>query len=102
VAWTDRLQRMNPLLHRVFGREEVFYCSTVDNSARLIRPIEIEGAETEDESPGRVMRLEVLPTELLFPPATSDTVQVGTDLYIVVRVEQTITGVYQLTLHKDG
>jgi hypothetical protein len=55
---------MNPLLHRVFGREEVFYCSTVDNSARLIRPIEIEGAETEDESPGRVMRLEVLPTEL--------------------------------------
>jgi hypothetical protein len=102
VAWTDRLQRMNPLLHRVFGRKEVFYCSTVDNSARLIRPIEMEGAETEDESPGRVMRLEVLPTELLFPPATSDTVQVGTDLYIVVRVEQTITGVYQLTLHKDG
>ncbi len=102
MAWTDRLQRINPLLHRVFGREEVFYCSTVDNSARLIRPIEMEGAEAEDESPGRVMRLEVLPSDLSFPPATSDTVQVGTDLYIVVRVEQTMTGVYQLTLHKDG
>jgi hypothetical protein len=93
---------MNPLLHRVFGREEVFYCSTVDNSARLIRPIEMDGAETEDESPGRVMRLEVLPSDLSVPPATSDTVEVGDDLYVVVRVDQTLTGVYQLTLHKDG
>ena len=93
---------MNPLLHRVFGRDEVIYCSTVDNSAWPIRPIELEGAETEDEAPGRVMRIEVLPSDLSAPPATSDTVQIGGDLYVVVRVDQMITGVYQLTLNKDG
>ncbi len=102
MSWADRLRRINPLLHRVFGREEVIYCSTVDNSAWPIRPIEMEGAETEDETPGRVMRLEVLPSDLSVPPATSDTVQLGDDLYIVVRVDQSLTGVYQLTLHKDG
>lgn len=93
---------MNPLLHRVFGREEVTYFSMVDNTSRSIRPIEMEGAETEDESPGRVMRLEVLPSELSVPPATSDSVQIGFESYVVVRVEQLITGVYQLTLQKDG
>ena len=93
---------MNPVLHRAFGRDEVLYCSTVDNTSWPIRPIEMEGADTEDDTPGRVMRIEVLPGDLSVPPATSDTVEIGLDSYVVVRVERTLADVYQLTLHKNG
>lgn len=102
MSWLNRLNSINPLLHRVFGREEVIYCSSVDNASWPISPIEMEGAEFEDSTPGTVMRLEVLPSDFTASPATSDTVIIGQDVYIVARVDRTLAGVYQLTLHKDG
>jgi hypothetical protein len=94
---------MNPTIHRAFRSERTAeYYSRTDLTATQIEFVEVDSSEGESESPGRVMRIEILPDALPVPPVPGDELWVGDVQWFVVDVTQPITQVFQLVLHRNG
>ena len=103
MGWESRLQRMNPTIHRAFRSEKVgSYSSTTDLVTTEIQFVELDSAEGEMETPGRVMRIEILPAALPVPPIPGDQMWIGDVQYFVVEVTLPIASLFQILLHRNG
>lgn len=103
MGWESRLARMNPTIHRAFRSESIGrYESSIDLTTTEVRFVELESSEGESETPGRVMRVEILPDALPVAPVTGDALWIGDVEWLVVEVTQTITTVFQFVLHRNG
>lgn len=94
---------MNSTIHRAFrsGRTAVYH-STTNLTSTQIEFVEVDSAEGENEAPGRVMRIEILPSALPVPPIPADTMWIGDVEWIVVDVTQGMSQIFQLVLHRNG
>lgn len=103
MGWESRLSRMNPTIHRAFRSGQTGdYRSTTDLSATQVRFVELDSSEGEGETPGRVMRIEILPTALPVPPIPGDQLWLGDIQWLVVDVTQSINQIFELVLHRNG
>ena len=103
MGWESRLSRMNPTIHRAFrsGRTAEYH-STTNLTSTQIEFVEVDSAEGENETPGRVMRIEILPNALPVHPIPSDSLWIQDVEWIVVDVTQGVSQIFQLVLHRNG